>query len=41
MPKSLKRIHARIVVGGLVLLVGFGAWLFLLDGGRVLSGAVR
>jgi len=37
----MKRIHARIVFGGVVLLVGFVAWIFLLDGGRFLSGAGR
>ena len=41
MTESVKRIRARIVFGGLVLLVGFGAWLFLVDGGRVLAGAAR
>jgi hypothetical protein len=29
MSKQIKRIHARIVFGGLVLLVGLAAWLFM------------
>jgi hypothetical protein len=39
--KSMNRIHARIVFGGVVLLVGFAAWIFLLDGGRFLPGVGR
>ena len=33
MSKSEKRIHTRIVIGGVILLVAFFAWLYLVDGG--------
>ena len=39
MSEGMKRIHARIVVGGVILLVGFFAWLYLLDGGRFFTAA--
>ena len=32
MTKSMKRMHSRIVIGGVILLVAFCAWVFLLDG---------
>jgi hypothetical protein len=32
MSKGIKRIHSRIVAGGVILLVAFLAWAFLLDG---------
>ena len=41
MTKSINRIHVRIVFGGVVLLVGFVAWLYLIDGVRFFSGATR
>lgn len=27
-----KRIHRRIVIGGVILMVAFFAWIYLLDG---------
>ena len=41
MSKSMNRIHARIVAGGMVLLVGFLAWIYLLDGGRFFAVVAR
>ncbi len=32
MSKGEKRIHTRIVIGGLILLVAFLSWLYLMDG---------
>jgi hypothetical protein len=30
--KTEQRIHARIVVGGVILMIAFAAWLFLFGG---------
>jgi hypothetical protein len=32
MSKGINRIHSRIVIGGVIMLVAFLAWVFLLDG---------
>ena len=32
MSNGEKRIHSRIVVGGVVLLVAFFVWVYLVDG---------
>lgn len=37
MSKSEKRIHSRIVFGGVILLAAFFAWLYLMDGGMYFS----
>jgi hypothetical protein len=30
--KTEKRIHSRIVVGGIILMIAFAAWLFMFGG---------
>lgn len=32
MSNGEKRIHRRIVIGGVVLMVAFFAWIYLMDG---------
>lgn len=32
MSKSVNRIHTRIVIGGVILMVAFFAWIYLVDG---------
>ena len=32
MSKTENRIHTRIVIGGVILLVAFLAWVYLVDG---------
>jgi hypothetical protein len=32
MNKSENRIHTRIVIGGVILLAAFLAWVYLMDG---------
>jgi hypothetical protein len=41
MTKSINRIHARIVFGGVILLLGFVAWLYVMDGARFITRAAR
>lgn len=41
MTKSMNRMHTRIVIGGVVLLLGFLAWIYLLDGAMYVGGRVR
>ena len=32
MTKSINRIHSRIVFGGVILMVAFFIWIYLVDG---------
>jgi hypothetical protein len=41
MSKGINRIHSRIVIGGVIMLVAFLAWVFLLGGMASLSSATR
>jgi hypothetical protein len=41
MTKSTNRIHSRIVIGSVIMLVAFLAWVFLLDGMASFSGPAR
>jgi len=36
--KTINRMHTRIVIGGVVLLAAFLAWIYLLDGGMYFGG---
>jgi hypothetical protein len=37
----MKRIHVRIVIGGIILMVAFFAWIYLLDGRAYFNAGIR
>jgi len=41
MSEGKRQIHRRIVIGGIILLVAFVAWIYFLDGITYFRGAGR